>query len=179
MTTTIRFPRAALIFIAGFLTFAGCGDDDSPTSSGNGTPDPPVAVSGVVTKAPIGDAAVTIHEISATGDAGAQVGGPFTTDAAGAFTGELPAGTTGSFLVKADGGSYTDESTSAVIDAGVLHGVLRLDTSSSVIVSPLSEALVRNVQGRVALGTGVASAIAAATTELEDALRFDPTTLSP
>ena len=87
-----RAPMVLAFLLSTILVF-GCGSDggdDSPTDPGN-----PVPLSGYVHKGKVVGASVSIHAITATDEIGASVGGPFTTDAEGLWSGDVPSGTTG------------------------------------------------------------------------------------
>jgi hypothetical protein len=166
----IRFDVVRLrILVSAFVDH-----EDNPTS-----PSGPTAVDGSVNKAPVAGAALNIHRIDADGSIGTLVAGPFTTDTAGNWSGEIPASTSGNFVMVATGGSYVDEATgnTVALAAGQeLFGILK---GSSAHVTPLSHAIFQATQALVDGGTPLATAIARATSSSVPAFGFDFATTAP
>lgn len=162
------------------LVFApGCGSDSdgdgSPTGGGS-----PIAINGTVHKGPVDGAEVTVREITAAGALGAALAGPFTTDVTGRFTGDVPAGSSGYYVLVADGGTYVDESTgSTVTMTQELYGVIQIGTTNVGAVTPFTHAAVLNAFGRMAQGQPTQSAFADAVGDLTTALGFNPMTTAP
>ncbi len=160
------------------VPLGGCGDDGGP--SGPSTPPQPMNVSGTVSKSVVSGAAVTIHNFTAGGGMGAQVAGPFNTDSQGAWSGQLPAGVTGTFLVMATGGSYTDEATANTVSVtSPMYGILATANAPIGMVTPLTHAAVVNAQARISNGETLAAALNASVTGLQNAFGFNPMTTSP
>lgn len=156
------------------LLTGGCGSGGGPT-----TPPGPTAANGNVNKAPISGAAVHIHKITANASIGALVAGPFTTDATGNWSGQIPAGTSGPYVLMATGGSYVDEATGNTVTLAAgqeLYGILQ---GAAAQVTPLSHATFAAVQALVAGGTSLATAISRATTSSTTAFGFDFATTIP
>lgn len=157
------------------LLVVGCGSDGgSPTGSGD-----PILVSGTVYKGAVDSAEVNIYSVGASG-ANTLIGGPFTTDANGAFSGEVPAGTSGWRLVVAEDGSYTDEATGAKVRIGTyMMGMIEIGSTNSAAVTPYTHAAAVNATARIAAGESVQTAFETAHAEMTDAFGFDPTTIEP
>jgi hypothetical protein len=176
MNASRRIPARAraLLFLMAALALTGCGSkSSSPTAPG------PTATGGNVNKAPVDGAAVNVHAIAAGGVAGALVAGPFTTNAAGDWTGSIPAGQSGPYLLLASGGSYVDEATAATvtIPAGrLLYGLM---SGTSAQVTPFTHATYLGMLAQVNGGQTVAAAIAAATSSAVTAFGFDFATTVP
>ncbi|MGH7682287.1 MAG: hypothetical protein ACRENN_09920, partial [Candidatus Eiseniibacteriota bacterium] len=87
------------------------------------------------------------------------VAGPFTTDSTGHWSGTIPAGESGPFVMVSTGGTYTDEATgnSTAVPAGRdLYGIYQSGTS---VVTPLTHATFLSMQARVADGASLSDAI--------------------
>lgn len=163
---------AALLMLA--LAGSGCGSDSgSPGAPG------PTAAGGNVNKAPVAGAAVSVHALGAGGAPGASVAGPFTTDANGDWSGSLPAGAGGPFVLAARGGSYVDEATAGTVTippGRALYGLLAGAQSS---VTPLTHATYLGMQAQVAGGAAIADAIAGAHASSVNAFGFSFATTVP
>lgn len=161
------------ILVVGFLT-NGCGSDDNPAA-----PAGPTAASGNVNKAPIVGATVNIHRLNTDGSIGGFVAGPFTTDASGNWSGTIPTGQTGPFVMVSTGGSYTDEATSNLVTLPVDRELYGIYTSGSCAVTPLTHATFEGVQAMVDGGETLSNAISQATTSSTTAFGLSFTTTTP
>lgn len=175
MTTKVRriglYPLLACVCIA-LAASMGCSDDSSPT--GGGGSGNPITVGGTATKGAIDGASVDLFQFTSTGGQGTKVAGPFTTDASGAWSGEVPAGTSGPLLVVATGGSYTDEATSQTVNVGSsLNGILLSGGVGNA--TPVTHAMVKNMQARIASGASLGTAAAGVVAAMTAALGYDPT----
>ena len=172
-----RAPVILGFFVSTILVF-GCGSDggdDSPTDPGN-----PVPLSGYVLKGSVEGASVRVHEITATGEVGASVGGPFTTDAEGRWSGEVPTGTNGAYAVTAIGGTYTDESTGSTVSlSSQMRGIVMVGPNAVGNVTPITHAVFENAAFRMQLGATKNVAFTGAIGDMTTALGFNPTTLTP
>ena len=160
------------IFLVGIIT--SCGDDKNPAK-----PVPPTSAGGNVSKAPIVGATVNIYKINTDGSIGAFVAGPFTTDAGGNWSGTIPVGSPGPYVMVSTGGTYTDEATGnpvTVAPGQELHGYFQ---SGSCAVTPLTDATFSAIQALVGGGTGLTTAINGATTSSVVAFGFSFTTTTP
>jgi hypothetical protein len=83
---------AMALTLALALAVVGCSSDDETPVVVPGTS---ISVSGHVFKGSVAGATVHVHAITATGTVGAVIAGPFTTDANGRWSGEVPSGTAG------------------------------------------------------------------------------------
>jgi len=174
-----RLTAASCLALAVALT--GCsGSDDGggqtpPTAPGN-----PIQVSGYVLKGAVNGASVHVRAIDAAGNLGATIGGPFTTDASGRWSGEVPKGTSGVYAVTANGGTYVDEANGATVNVrSEMLGVIMVGTTNSGNVTPITHAIVLNAQYRVQLGDTKSGAFAGAIGDMTAAIGFDPTTVVP
>jgi len=175
--TTIR-KRLALWgpLLAVAVVCSSCGGDDG---GGPSAPPVPLAASGTASKGAIGGATVNLHSFTASGGMGSLVAGPFTTDTNGTWSGQVPAGTSEALLVVVTGGSYTDEATSNTVTlTSDLYGIWRPSTGKGN-ASPVTHAMVLNVQQRIIEGATVASAISGAASAMESAFGYDPTSVTP
>lgn len=164
----------SLMVVAALM--AGCSSSDDGGSMQPGTP---IASGGSATKGGIAAATVNLYRFTAAGATGALMAGPFTTDSDGAWSGDVPAGTNEPLLVVVDGGSYTDESTGGTVDlTSPMYG-LWSPTTARGNASPVTHAMVLNLQKRVVEGASVAAATAAATAAMQTALGFDATAVAP
>ena len=151
---------------------AGCGSD---SSSGPGNNTTPKAVHGHAFKGGIDGASINLYNLTTTGDIGALVAGPFTTDATGAWSGEVPGSSTGTLVIIATGGSYVDEATGATVNVtSELYGLLDVDLGTGN-ATPLTHAIAVNAGARVDAGASVATAIDDAISGMTAALGYDPT----
>lgn len=166
----------ALLFcstlIAAFIT--GCGDDSTPTK-----PAQPMSVGGNANKAPMVGTTVNLHTINANGSIGAFVAGPFTTDANGDWTGSIPIGSTGPYVMVAIGGSYTDEATGTVVTLAAGQELYGIYGTGTCAVTPLTHATFLAMQAMVTGGTSLATAITRATSSSDAAFGFSFTTTIP
>jgi len=152
------------------------GGDGNPAGMGGN----PISVSGYVLKGSVAGAAVNVRAITANGDVGNIVAGPFTTDADGRWSGEVPGGTAGAHAVTADGGSYTDESTGNTINlTSQMVGIIMVGQNNVGNVTPITYAMFLNGGYRMQLGASKDSAFNGAIGDMTAALGFDPTTVSP
>ena len=122
---------------------------------------------------------MNVYPLDAGGAPGASAAGPFTSDANGDWSGSIPAGAGGPFVLAATGGSYVDEATSntVTIPAGrTLYGLLAGTQSQ---VTPLTHATYLGMQAQVAGGAALGDAIAAATASSINAFGFDFATTVP
>jgi hypothetical protein len=133
--------RLIMAMLATVILAAGCGGGgtavDNVGSGGTGF------VSGTITKGPVGNATVTAYGIS-SGQMGAQIGTPTTTDANGNFRMDIGA-YSGPVLLQMSGGSYTDEATVATtaiaigdVMTAVMPSVGTKANISGVQVTPLT-----------------------------------------
>jgi hypothetical protein len=179
-----RFERFAknglMVFVLAMATIGlpGCGGDDGDVPPV--VPENPIALSGHVLKGAVAGATVNVRAITATGVVGAVVGGPFTTDANGRWSGEVPGGTSGAHAVTANGGSYTDESTGSTVDlVSEMRGIVMVGQSNVGNVTPITHAVFVNGVYRIQLGASRDAAFSAAIGDMTTALGFDPTTITP
>jgi hypothetical protein len=163
---------AASALLGAFL--CGCGDDSNPTK-----PASPTSASGNVNKAPIVGASVNIHTINSNGSIGALVAGPFTTDANGDWTGTIPGGASGPFVMVSTGGSYVDEATGNPVTLGSRQSLYGIYQTGSCAVTPLTHATFLGMRAMVSGGTALATAITAATSSSTTAFGFSFTTTTP
>jgi hypothetical protein len=171
-----RRPRRTLelIVFLGVL-LQGCSDSDSPT-----TPAGPTAVGGHVSKGPIAGATVNLHAIQTDGTPGAVAAGPFTTDASGNWTGEIPVGgPVGPFVISSVGGTYRDEYFPIDVSPGPGQTLYGLYKGNPSLVTPLTHATYIGMQYLVAGNTSVTDAIAQATASSVAAFGFDFATTVP
>jgi hypothetical protein len=130
--------------VVALLLVAGCGGGGS---SGGTSADLPAiggagAISGIVTKGPVGNATVTAYAVSG-GQMGTQIG-TATTDAGGRFT--MSIGTYGGpVMMRASGGSYRDEATGqamgmdpADVMTAMVPGVVAGAGNDAVQVTPVT-----------------------------------------
>ena len=146
--SNFKFPRIGMTgaMALTMLLVAGCGGGGSSSDApGPGTG----AVSGVVTKGPVGNATVTAYGVSG-GQTGAQIG-MATTDASGNFTMSIGA-YGGPVMVQASGGSYRDEAT------GLSMGMAPGDVMTAMVPGVVAGASSNGVQ--VTPVTGMAQAMA-------------------
>ena len=141
---------------------AGCGGGgDNPTQPPAPTP---TSVNGNVTLGANVGASVTIHKINSNGTINsAVVAGPYTTDANGNWSGTIPAGASGPFVMVSTGGTYTDEATGTAVTVPAgreLYGIYQSGTS---VVTPLTHATFLSMQARVTGGASLSDAITQAT----------------
>ena len=109
---------------------------------------------------------------------GAPIGGPFTTDASGNWSGTIVP-QSGPLLLEASGGSYTDEATGnpVTVPAGRwIDGILEGTASQ---VTPLTHATFSAIQALVGRGSSLAAATTAATATSTVAFGFDFGTTVP
>lgn len=145
-----------------------------------------VKVSGKVTKGPMVNAQVNLYAMDTTGIKTGSAVATATTDANGAWSVTVPAGS-GMLLVEASGGSYVDESDpepdnakkrSIVLAAGeVLEGILAADGTSAA-VTVVSHALVRQAREESVV-SDFATALALVKTRAATAYGFDPLVTQP
>lgn len=153
---------------------AGCGSD---SSSGPGGGDTPQEVGGHAAKGAIDGATINLYSVSAAGDLGTLVAGPFTTDATGAWSGEIPANEDGPLLIVAEGGSYTDEATQATVQANSeMYGILQVDVGTGN-ATPITHAIAVNAAARIDGGASLEVGIDAAISSMTTALGYDPTSV--
>lgn len=165
-----------LFAIAAVLTGCGGGGGGGSTAA----PGQPVAVSGYVLKGSVEGATVYVRPITSTGALGASIAGPFTTDANGRWSGEVPAGTSGIHAVTASGGSYTDESTGNTVNVvSEIRGIINVGQGNVGNVTPITEALFINATYRMQLGASKTAAFADAIGDMTTALGFDPASVVP
>lgn len=139
--SNFKFPRIGMTgaMVLTMLLVAGCGGGGSSSDA----PGPGAgAVSGVVTKGPVGNATVTAYGVSG-GQTGAQIG-MATTDASGNFTMSIGA-YGGPVMVQASGGSYRDEATGLSMGmapgdvmTAMVPGVVAGASSNGVQVTPVT-----------------------------------------
>ena len=155
------------------LPIASCGGDDGgtdPVDPGN-----PIELSGYVLKGDVVGAAVNVHTILATGQTGGVIAGPFTTDASGRWSGEVPSGTAGAYAVVATGGTYTDEATGNTVSLlSELRGVVIVGQGNVGNATPITHAIFDNAVYRVGLGASVDAAFISAIGDMTTAIGFDP-----
>ena len=155
----------------------GCGGDNGPTGPAS------KQVSGLVTKAPVSGAIVSVFAINTNGRPGARAAGPVNTASDGTWTLSVPTNQGDDLLVVSAGGAYTDEATGhAESFRGVDQLTGRLDLRSDapfVVVSPFTQALDGAARARIATGTGVREAWDDVTAEMLLALGFDATRTIP
>jgi hypothetical protein len=180
MTSLHRLPRPGawplVIALVSLWLLAACSGDDN---GGPTQPAQPQTVSGQVTKGPVAGASVAVHAVAASGAPGAVIGGPWTTDTQGAWSGEIPGGSSGPLLVVATGGSYVDEASSATVmlGDGQLQGYV---TGAASQVTPYTHMLVRAAQERIASrGESPAVAWAVVNARFQAAFGFDPSLTAP
>lgn len=164
---------ALAILAVGFLS-SGCGSDDNPAA-----PAGPTSVGGNVNKAPIAGAAVNIHTINTNGSIGAFVAGPFTTGATGDWSGTIPAGSVGPYVMVSTGGSYTDEATGTLVTLASGRALAGVFQGTSSAVTPLTHATFFAIQAMVTGGTPLATAITQATNSSTTAFGLSFTTTTP
>lgn len=162
--------------LVGLVLLAACGGDDD---SGSTRPAQPQMVAGQVTKGPVFGASVTAHAIATGGVPGAVIGGPWTTDAVGAWSGEIPGKSSGPLLIVVTGGSYVDEASSATVTLGGGQ-LLGYATGAESQVTPYTHTLVRAAQERIASrGETPAVAWAVVIARFQAAFGFDPSLTAP
>lgn len=171
--------RIAFLFLACSMVLApflsGCGDDDNPTA-----PPGPTPASGNVNKAPIAGASVTIHQLNADGSINpAVVAGPFTTDAIGNWSGNIPAGATGPFVMVSTGGTYTDEATGIFVTIPGTQEMYGIYQSGACAVTPLSHSTYLATVDLIAGGETLNGAITQATSSSTTPFGFSFTTTTP
>ncbi len=172
---SLKIILLTILMIPTLLFLAACGDDSSPS-----TPASPISVDGYVSKAAVEAASVNLWSFSSSGDQNLLVAGPYTTDALGHWSGEVPAGTSGYLMVVASGGSYVDESTgSTVTMSSDLYGILDMSGIKSGNTTPMTHAMVLNAQERIAGGTAMATALGEVMTDIDAAFGFDLTSTAP
>ncbi len=172
----LKGPLAAILLSLLMVLTISCSSDDGSPS----TPAEPIAVSGYVSKAAVSGSTVNLWSFSNTGEMNQLVAGPFTTDATGAWSGEVPGGSSGNLLVVANGGSYIDESTGGTVTVGSnLYGILRLQGSNSGNATPMTHAMVLNAQARIAAGDAVSTAVNGAVADITAAFGYDLTSTAP
>ena len=173
----LRLIATAALAVGALSCSSDSGGGDGPGGPGGNNP---IAVSGYVFKGAVNGASVRVHAINANGDAGGVIAGPFTSDATGRWSGEVPAGTNGLHMLSANGGTYTDESTrQPVTVTSEMYGVIDVGGGNTGNVTPITHAIIVNAQYRVQLGASVNGAIDGAVAEVADAFGFDPTTTAP
>jgi hypothetical protein len=139
-----------------------------------------IGVSGYVLKGAVTGASVHVRAITAAGDLGSVIGGPFTTDAAGRWSGEVPKGAAGVHAVTASGGTYVDEASSATVNVrSEMLGMIMVGTTNIGNVTPITHAIFINSAYRIQLGASKSAAFAGAIADMAAALGFDPTTVIP
>lgn len=161
-----------LVGALSLFLLVGCGDDDPSAPAG------PTPISGQVTKGVVANSSVTVHEIGSDGLPASLVAGPFSTDAAGQWSGELPAGVAGPFLIVATGGSYVDEATGTTVNLGASR-LLGYSAHGSGQVTPYTHGLALAAAADISAGSGVAAAWDHFVSRFESAFGFDPTTTAP
>ncbi len=149
------FATLAVLFLATGMVSCGSDDDPNPTAGGG----MPLSVSGYVFKGAVQAATVHVYEITIQGAPGNHVAGPFTTDATGHWSGELPIGTAGVHAVTATGGTYVDESTAETVSltSGML-GLILAGQNNTGNVTPITHATYINGIYRVQQGVSVSAA---------------------
>ncbi len=174
--------RLSLILVCagGILALSlalGCGGDNGPTGPAS------KQVSGLVTKAPVSGAIVSVFAINTNGRPGARAAGPVNTASDGTWTVSVPTNQGDDLLVVSTGGAYTDEATGHAESFGgedQLTGRLDLRSGTPfVVVSPFTQALDGAARARIATGTGVREAWDDVTAEMLLALGFDATRTIP
>ena len=167
-----------IVVTAALAVGAGCSDDGgdgSPTGGGGA-----IKVGGAVYKGSVEGATVRIHGITAAGAVGAEIAGPFTTDANGNWSGEVPEGTSGYHLLTALGGTYTDEATGKTVTVGSqLQGLINVGGGNVGNVTPITHAIVSNAGLRFQLGATKKQAYDDAISDMTAALGFDPSSVAP
>jgi len=114
----------------------------------------------------------------ASGQPGTKVGGPFTTKNDGSWSGAVSSGLTGSFVIVATGGSYTDESTGTLTTLSELQSAV--DSINQVMpITPLTQTMVDRVKQHLAVGSSKKAAIMLAKQAMVSAFGFDPTKETP
>jgi hypothetical protein len=170
-----RFPLLIFALLGACLLWGGCGDDSNPAKPAQPTP-----ASGNVNKAPIVGATVTIHKINSDGSIDpAVVAGPFTTDAFGNWSGTIPAGQSGPFVMVSTGGTYTDEATGNSVTIPADRPLYGIYTSGACAVTPLTHATFLAMQRQVTLGATLSNAISQAIGSSTTAFGFSFTTTTP
>ena len=146
---------AIFVMAAGIVSCSSDGGDGGPTGGGNN----PIAVSGYVFKGAVSGSTVHVRSITAAGDVGGIIAGPFTSDATGRWSGEVPAGTVGMHAVTAVGGTYTDESSGQTVTVtSQMLGLIAVGTTNAGNVTPMTHAVFVNGQYRVQLGASIGAA---------------------
>ena len=166
-----------LLFAFIIILLSACGSDKSEPQSAN------TAISGYVIDGPVSDSSVTLHRVNADGTPGEQVAGPFTTDANGQWSGTVPESITGTLVVVATGGQYTDDATSETITLAAdetLHSWFDPASPDDYgVVSPITDSLWQVAQQQMSNGTTLVEAVATAQQLATDFWGLDPTSTVP
>ena len=168
-----------LLILLSFLLLSACGGGgDDPVLGSENT-----AISGFVIDGPISGSNVTLHRVNTDGTTGDQVAGPFTTDASGQWSGTVPNNITGTLVVVAVGGQYTDDATGSTITLAadeVLHSWFDpANPADQGVVSPITDSLWQSAKQGMSTGDTLAVAVAAAEQLATDFWGFDPTSTVP
>jgi hypothetical protein len=182
---TVRRISLATVLAAALAT-AGCGGGGGGSSSGAPAADAvgtggTGVISGAVVKGPVANATVTAFALSG-GQAGAQIG-TATTDASGSFTMNI-GGYAGAVMLRASGGSYTDEATGQAMSMGAGNTMtaampsMAAGTTATVQLTPvtaMAQAMAQRMQGGMTdANIGTANAAMGSYFGVGDILRVPP-----
>lgn len=141
-----NYPKYASSALVIAMLLAGCGGSGG---SGESAPSNNTA-SGVVSKGPLNGSTVCAYAITGGALQGAQIGDCASTDAVGNYSVNL-GDYTGPVILKAEGGSYTDEATGNIVPLGsALHSMVANSTGMpmSVAITGLTELAYQNASAR-------------------------------
>ncbi len=186
-----RALKPFMLALCGGLWLSGCGSDDSAGDNVKLQPQTAakqalagVAIDGTVTKGPVHRAVVNIYKMQPDGSPGEFVAGPFITDAAGRWQGQLPAGITTPLVLVASGGRYQDEASGEPVELAPgdeLHGVIADVNTSQVAapITPYTHALLAATRQQIGNGDNAATILRQVRRNVTLQLGFDPMTVLP
>lgn len=161
-----RIMMYTALFIS-VATLASCG--------GGGGSSALSTISGSVVKGPVIGNTVNIY----TADGKTLLVANVPTDANGNWSVTLS--TTGPVLAISTGGTYVDEATGNIINAGTMQALFNPATSTSAPITPISNALTQTALAMVTSNTApdITTALVQATTEYQRIFGFNPLTTMP